>query len=61
MGFATAAVLAFSLRDGAFPAFWRMIPHLTLILLVIEQYFTRKQEQEEARQAEEEQARLMKR
>jgi hypothetical protein len=48
LGLATLVALAAAIPDGLFAAFWRSFLHLTTILLTTEQYFTRKQEAEEA-------------
>jgi hypothetical protein len=48
LGLATLVALVAAIPDGPFAAFWRTFLHLTTILLTTEQYFTRKQEAEEA-------------
>ncbi len=48
LGLAALVAFAAAIPDGLFAAFWRTFLHLTTILLTTEQYFTRKQEAEEA-------------
>jgi hypothetical protein len=46
LGLATLTTIGANLADGLQTAFWRIVPHLTMILLTAEQYYTRKEEEE---------------
>lgn len=47
LGLATLLTFGSDVPSGLFAAFWRSFLHLTMILLTIEQYYTRKAEDEE--------------
>jgi hypothetical protein len=51
LGLATVTTLAADLPEGLFAGFWRSFPHLTTIVMTVEQYLTRKEEQEAEEQA----------
>jgi hypothetical protein len=47
LGLATLLTFGADLPSGLFAAFWRSFLHVTMILFTIEQYYTRKEEDEE--------------
>jgi hypothetical protein len=51
LGLATVTTLAADLPEGLFAGFWRSFPHLTTIVMTVEQYLTRKEEKEAEEQA----------
>ena len=51
LGLATLVTLAADLPEGMFAAFWRSFPHLTVIVMTVEQHLTRKEEKEAEEQA----------
>jgi hypothetical protein len=48
LGLATLLTFGSDVPSGLFAAFWRSFLHLTMILFTVEQYYTRKEEEEAA-------------
>ena len=52
LGLAAVVTLAADVPEGMFAAFWRSFPHLTVIVMTVEQYLTRKEEAAEQAKAQ---------